>query len=690
MILTLGLTSLLLAFGCAIYAAVVSLTFAPRVQAAPAAVTWIDSARNAAMLTWPLLTLASLSLIILIVQGHYEVEYIASVSSLTMPWYLKVTALWGGQAGSVLFWSWLMSAFTSAAMLRRWVRDRSLMPYVVAVSMITLAFFLMLSIFVENPFRQLWANTLTSQIAPALFQPGNTVLYAPPDGNGLNPLLRHPGMIIHPPMLYLGFVSFIIPYAFAMAALITGRTDDEWIRTTRRWTLIGWLFLSLGLILGGRWAYDVLGWGGYWGWDPVENAALLPWLTGTAFLHSVMIQEKRGMLKVWNMVLIIVTYALVIFGTFLTRSGVLSSVHAFAQSAIGPLFFGFISITFVASMSLLFRRWNSLKSEAQMDSLLSREAAFLLNNFLFIGIAFATLWGTIFPLISELVTGQKVTVGPPYYNQVNGPLLALLVLLMGIAPLVAWRKASARSLGRLMWTPAALTVAAGVLFYFLGARTPLALAAYGIATFVGLTTLSEFVRGTLARMRLGETPLVALIHLAARNRRRYGGYTIHLGVVVMAFGVIGSNFFQQQTQASLAVGEKLTLGGFTMRYDSLAQFPTDDGRDVARATVSVFDSNGTQIATLHPRRDFFVESGQPMTIPGVRSTLGEDFYVLLVGWEPIAASGATFKIYLNPLINLVWAGGIIFILGTLIAAWPDVDEEKRYASSPVSVAFSEV
>jgi hypothetical protein len=319
-------------------------------------------------------------------------------------------------------------------------------------------------------------------------------------------------------------------------------------------------------------------------------------------------------------------------------------VHAFAQSAIGPLFFGFISITFVASMALLFRRWNSLKSETQLDSLLSREAAFLLNNFLFLGIAFATLWGTIFPLISELVTGQKVTVGPPYYNQVNGPLLAALVLLMGIAPLVAWRKASARSLGRLMWIPAALTVVAGVLFYFLGARTPLALAGYGIAAFVGLTTLSEFARGTLARMRLGENPLAALINLAARNRRRYGGYTIHLRFVVMAFGVIGSTFFQQQTKATLAEGEKIALGGFTMRYDSLAQFSTDDGRDVARATVSVFDNNGIQIATLHPRRDFFFDSQQPMTIPGVRSTLGEDFYVLLVGWEPIAAGGATFPV----------------------------------------------
>ncbi len=696
MTLTLGLTSLLLAFACAVYAAVAAIVAAQSKLNA-----WIDSARNAAMLTWPLLTLAALSIITLIVQGHYEVEYVFRVSSLSMPWYLRVTALWGGQAGSLLFWSWLMSAFASAAMLRRWDRDRSLMPYVIAVTMITLAFFLSLSLFVENPFNRLWQSNFGGEPTPALFQPANTVPFAPRDGQGLNPLLRHPGMIIHPPMLYLGFVSFVVPYAFAIAALIIGRTDDEWIRTTRRWTLVGWLFLSLGLILGGRWAYDVLGWGGYWGWDPVENAALLPWLTGTAFLHSVIIQEKRGMLKKWNMVLIILTYALVIFGTFLTRSGVLSSVHAFAQSAIGPLFFAFNGITFVASMTLLFNRWEALSSETEFDSLLSREAAFLLNNLLFIGIAFATLWGTIYPLITEtlheigialniapLMAIEKVTVGPPYYNRVNGPLMLALVLLMGVAPLVAWRKASARSLGKLMWIPAALTVPALILFYFLGAKSPVALLGYGIAAFVGLTTLSEFVRGVMARMRLGENPFAALINLATRNRRRYGGYTIHLGVVVMAFGVIGSNFFQTETQATLAKGETLSVGGFTMRYDSVVNFPTEDQRDVIRATVSVFDSSGNQVAVLHPRRDFFIDSGQPMTIPGVRSTLGEDFYVLLVDWQPIGASGATFKVYVNPLINLVWMGGLIFILGTLIAAWPDADEAKRYAAAPVRTAAS--
>ena len=367
---------------------------------------WVDSARNAMLLTWPLLTLSALSIIYLLVNGHYEIEYVASVTSNSMPLYLRITALWGGQAGSLVFWTWLMSAFASAVTLRKWDRDREFLPWVIVVALVTLAFFLILILFVENPFARLW-QPLAGEPIKAMFQPAGATLIVQSDGRGLNPLLRHPGMIIHPPMLYLGFVSFVIPYAFAMAALITGRTDDRWIRLTRRWTLVAWLFLSLGLLLGSRWAYDVLGWGGYWGWDPVEIAALMPWLTGTAFLHSVMIQEKRGMLKHWNMVLIILTYDLVIFGTFLTRSGVLSSVHAFAQSAIGPLFFGFIGLTFIISLSLLLHRWNSLKSEAQMTSMLSREALFPLNNLLFMGILIVCFWGVIFPLISELFTGQK-------------------------------------------------------------------------------------------------------------------------------------------------------------------------------------------------------------------------------------------------------------------------------------------
>ena len=414
---------------------------------------WIESARLATLLTFPLLTISSLSLIYLLVNGHYEVEFVSAVTSNSMPVYLRITALWGGQSGSLLFWSWLLAAFTSAVTLRKWDRDKEFLPWVIVVSMVTLAFFLLLIVFFENPFSRIWRMP-TGAFEVAMFQPAGGVVFNPGDGQGLNPLLRHPGMIIHPPMLYLGFVSFVIPYAFAMAALITGRTDDRWIRITRRWTLIAWLFLSLGLILGGRWAYDVLGWGGYWGWDPVEIAAFMPWLTGTAFLHSVMIEEKRGMLKHWNMVLIILTYSLVIFGTFLTRSGVLSSVHAFAQSAIGPLFFAFIGITFIISLTFMLRRWDEFKSESQLTSMLSREALFLLNNLLFMGILVVCFWGVIFPLISELATGQKVTVGPPFYERATAPLFAGLLLLMGIAPLAAWRHSTAKTLGKAMWKPA--------------------------------------------------------------------------------------------------------------------------------------------------------------------------------------------------------------------------------------------
>ncbi len=669
MIANLGFGALVITLLLAVYGAVAAVYGVRRNSPA-----WVDSARNAMLLTFPLLTLSAVSIIILLVNGSYEVEYVASVTSNSMPTYLKVTALWGGQAGSLVFWTWLMSAFASAVTLRKWDRDREFLPWVIVVSLVTLAFFLIMIVFFENPFARIW-RTLVGQPVVAMFPPSGAELITQPDGRGLNPLLRHPGMIIHPPMLYLGFVAFVIPYAFAIAALVTGRTDDRWIRITRRWSLVAWLFLSLGLLLGGRWAYDVLGWGGYWGWDPVEIAAFMPWLTGTAFLHSVMIQEKRGMLKHWNMVLIILTYALVIFGTFLTRSGVLSSVHAFAQSAIGPLFFLFIGLTFITSVSLLLYRWNDLKSETYMTSMFSREALFLLNNLLFIGILVVCFWGVIFPLISELATGQKVTVGPPFYERATGPLFAGLLFLMGIAPLAAWRHSTAKTLGRAIWKPliASLVVLAIVLMS--GIRQPAALLGFWLAAFVISVTLYEFWRGALARRRKsGESLPLALWRLAGRNRRRYGGYVIHLGVVLMAIGIIGIEVFQTETQGTIAQGERISLGDYTISYDSLAVFDHDDGRNVARAVVSVFEDD-RYVGELHPRRDFYYESQQPMTIPGVRSTWEDDFYVLLVDWQPVSTQGATFKIYHNPLVNWLWLGGIVFILGTLIAAWPDRDPE---------------
>ena len=635
---------------------------------------WVESARKAMLLTFPLITLVALAIIVLLVSGQYEVQYVYNVTSDSMPLYLKITALWGGQSGSLIFWSWLMAAFTTAVTLRKWDRDREFLPWVILVGMLTMAFFLGLSIFVENPFVRFWQTTGGSQIV-AMFPPAGAVPLSPADGRGLNPLLRHPGMIIHPPMLYLGFVSFVIPFAFAIAALVTGRTDDRWIRLTRRWTLVAWLFLSLGLVLGSRWAYDVLGWGGYWAWDPVENAAFMPWLTGTAFLHSVMIQEKRGLFKRWNMILIILTYSLVIFGTFLTRSGVLSSVHSFAQSAIGPLFFGFIAFTLIGSLALLLHRWGSLRSGGTMHSLLSREALFLLNNLLFMGILAVTFWGTIFPLISELLTGQKVTVGPPFYERSTGPLFAGLLLLMGIAPLSAWGHSTYKTLGKAMWKPLVASLLVLAVIFAGGVRQWAALLAFWLCAFVIFITLYEFYRGMIARhRRSGEILPVALWNLAQRNRRRYGGYIIHMGVVLMALGIIGIELFQSETQGTIPPGGSLRLANYEVTFTRLDLFDTDDGRNVARATVNV-SRNGTYVGELHPRRDLYYDSMQPMTIPGVRSTAEDDLYVLLVDWEPISSAGVTFKVYHNPLINWLWIGGIVFILGTMVASWPDKDPE---------------
>lgn len=669
MIVNFGYGALLITFLISIYGVGAAIYGTRRNQH-----SWVESARLATLLTFPLLTISSFSLIYLLVNGHYEVEFVSSVTSNSMPMYLRVTALWGGQSGSLLFWSWLLASFTSAVTLRKWDRDKEFLPWVIVVLLSTLAFFLFLIIFFENPFSRIW-RLPTGAFEVAMFQPTGGVVFNPGDGQGLNPLLRHPGMIIHPPMLYLGFVSFVVPYAFAMAALITGRTDDRWIRITRRWTLVAWLFLSLGLILGGRWAYDVLGWGGYWGWDPVEIAAFMPWLTGTAFLHSVMIEEKRGMLKRWNMVLIVLTYSLVIFGTFLTRSGILSSVHAFAQSAIGPLFFTFIGISFVTSLTLMLRRWDEFKSEAHLTSMLSREALFLLNNLLFIGVLVVCFWGVLFPLISELATGQKVTVGPPFYERATGPLFAGLLLLMGVAPLAAWRHSTAKTLGKAIWKPGLFSLLGIIIPLALGIRQPAALLGFWLSSFVSAVTLFEFWRGAQVRSRrLQENLLLALWRLAGRNRRRYGGYIIHLGVVLMAIGIIGIEMFQVETQGTIPQGGEIRLGEYRMTYDSLAIFNTNDGRNVARAEISVF-RNDRFAGNLYPRRDFYYESQQPVTIPGVRSTWEDDFYVLLVDWLPVTAQGATFKVYRNPLVNWMWLGGVVFILGTMVAAWPDKDPE---------------
>jgi cytochrome c-type biogenesis protein CcmF len=636
----------------------------------------VESARRAMLLTWPLLTLAAGVLIYLLINNHFEVQFVYQVTSSSMPTYLKVTAWWGGQAGSLLFWSWLMSAFASLVTLRKWDRDREFLPWVIVVACVTMAFFVGLTVFYENPFAQFY-QTFDGTIAAHTLKPAGAILFTPQDGQGLNPLLRHPGMIIHPPMLYLGFVSFVIPYAFAIAALITGRTDDRWIRLTRRWTLWAWLFLSFGLVLGSRWAYDVLGWGGFWGWDPVEIAALMPWLTGTAFLHSVMIQEKRGLFKHWNMLLIILTYDLVIFGTFLTRSGVLSSVHAFAQSAIGPLFFGFIGLTLITSVGLLIYRWESLKSETEMTSLLSREALFLLNNLLFMSVFVVCFWGVIFPLISELFTGQKVTVGPPFYEHATGPLFAALMLLMGIAPLSAWGHSTVKTLGRALWKPAIGAVVITVVLFVTYTKNWIALLGFFLIALVILVTLYEYWRGAYARQRSqDENVFTAFWNLTGRNRRRYGGYIIHISMMLMAIGILGIEAFQVETQGRISTGQSLNLSNYTITYKELASWDdTPKGVNYTRAVVDVY-RNGVYLGQLHPRRDYYYDSQQAMTIPGERATLRDDLYVLLVDWEPASTTGATFKIFVNPLVNWLWLGSFIFLAGIIIAAWPEQEMER--------------
>jgi len=645
-----GYVATTLAFALAVYAFVVSAVGAWR--RTPELVT---SARNAAFGVTGLLTIAIIIIEYLLIYGHYQTKYVFEVSNRAAPLFYRITALWGGQDGSLLFWSWLMSIFATLVLLRKWGSMRIMIPYVITVTQATVAFFIGLVVFVANPFAQLD--------------------FFPADGTGLNPLLRHWGMIIHPPVLYIGFVAFLVPYAFAIAALITHQSGDLWIRATRRWTLIAWLFLSLGLLLGGWWAYDVLGWGGYWGWDPVENASLIPWLVGTPFLHSVMMQEGRGMLKRWNMALIILTFSLVIEGTFLTRSGVISSVHTFAQSAVGPLFLGFIAVMFMVSFYLFVSRWNELRSENELDSFFSRESVFLLNNLIFLGLAMAVWWGTHFPLFSEALIGERIVVGPPFFEKTTAPMWLVVIFLMGVAPLVPWRRANLQKIARsFLWPIVFALVTVVVLYFLIGIKIWGALVGFGFVAFTLAVTLIEYWRGANARHRTkGESYPVALWRLFGRNRRRYGGYFIHIGVILVAIGVIGSRFYQVETQRNLAVGESMSIssdviGTYELTYHGLRDGESPDDRIITEAIMSV-TYNGRDVGTLIPNREFFVVQQQPMTIPDKRSTLADDLYVILAGWEGQGET-ASFKAYINPLVNWLWIGGFVFIIGTVIAAWP--------------------
>ncbi|NIR48235.1 heme lyase CcmF/NrfE family subunit, partial [candidate division KSB1 bacterium] len=490
----------------------------------------IASAERSAVALFAVTSVVMAALVYAFITRDFSLEYVAHYSNRTLPMFYTISAVWAGQSGSLLLWAWLLTLFAAVVVWQNRYKNRELLPYVLGVILFTSFFFFGLMVYATSPFEPL---------------PRPVV-----DGSGLNPMLQNVGMVMHPPTLYLGYVGFVVPFAFAIAAMITKNLDAQWIRSTRRWTLFSWLFLTLGNLFGAKWAYVELGWGGYWAWDPVENASLMPWLTGTAFLHSVMIQEKRGMLKVWNLVLIILTFALTIFGTFITRSGIISSVHSFGISNLGPLFLIFLGITLVGSFGLLWWRWPNLKSENRLDAVLSRESSFLFNNLFLVGMTFAVFWGTIFPIISEAVRGVKITVGAPFFNQVNVPIGLALLALTGICPLIAWRKASERNLHKSFTIPLSAGVLGANALFVLGVRSLYPLIAFSLAVFVMVTIILEFYRGANARAHSAQLIFVrAFWDLLMRNKRRYGGYIVHIGVVMIFVGITGSSAFQKEKAA---------------------------------------------------------------------------------------------------------------------------------------------
>lgn len=633
----------------------------------------LASARNG-ILAYAGLTSLTIGILVFALYTHdFSIALVANSTSRELQTLYTVTALWSNQAGSLLFWSWILSLYSAVAILRKWDRDRELMPFVMATLMALQTFFAFMLSFVSSPLARWWQ--VGGRTVMALFPPAGATLFVPPDGQGLNPLLQHPAMAMHPPMLYLGYVGFTIPFAFAMAALLSGKLGVSWLQTTRRWTIAPWLFLSIGLLLGGRWAYDVLGWGGYWGWDPVENAAFMPWLVGTAFLHSAMVQERKGILKVWNMGLIIITFALVLFGTFLTRSGIITSVHSFTESDIGIWFLSFIAFVTLAATGLLFTRLKALRSEREIDSLFSREAFFLLNNLLFIGAAFAILWGTVYPLFSELVYGQKLTVGPPYFNRIAAPLFGAVLLVMAIIPLIGWSGATGGKFLKKLARPLLISLILSAGVYALGVHDPVPLAGYFLALFVVVATTSEIVEGALARSRnTHEFFPVALRNLVERNRRRYGGYLTHIAVAMMAIGIIGSQVYATDETRALKQGESMQVRGYTLTFERLSPgFPSGEAM-VTSAVVSVA-RDGRRIATLSPERNTYARQQETQTVPAILSTPQEDVYLIIAGWEG-DFSTVTFRAYVNPLVFWLWFGGFGFIVSTLIAAWPAAREER--------------
>ena len=631
-----------------------------------------ETARRAGIVVFGFVVLAAIALVVSAFRDDFTIAYIFHHSNRDLPGPYKFATLWSGQEGSLLFWSLLLAGYGFVLRLR-YKTDPRLFAYASVVLAGVQIFFLALVNVAANPFGLLEGPLRA-------------------DGSGLNPLLQYPEMVIHPPMLYLGYVGFTVPFAFALGALIMRYPGEKWIHITRRWTMVTRGFLTCGIFLGAHWAYAVLGWGGYWGWDPVENASLMPWLVGTAFLHSVMMQEKRGMLKVWNMWLVFATFWLAILGTFLTRSGIISSVHAFAQSSIGSWFAWFLSITFAVFVFFFFKNKDHLRSEHKLESLISRESSFLFNNLLFVLLCFTVLWGTWFPKISELAQGNKVTVGAPFYNRVAIPVALLLLILTAVGPLLAWRKTSFESLKRNFMWPAIGAVAA-MAFLIITPRSwgsPFglrpwqdvayfySLMAIGLSVLVTLTIASEYYRGSrVIAGHTGQGMFASMVQLTHRNTRRYGGYIVHFGVVIVIIGFAGSAFNQDKEQ-EMGYGDKMTIGSYTLICRSYTDedFPNYAGE---WAVLDVF-KGGKQIDTLTPERRFYKASRQTSTMPFIRSTLNEDLYVVYEGLNQDTGR-PILKAHLNPLVMWIWLGVWIILGGTVLALIPNAPAPVRVSAA---------
>jgi cytochrome c-type biogenesis protein CcmF len=630
--------------------------------------------------TFAMIVLASAGLWTALLSHDFSLEYVASHISANMPGVYVFTSFWSGQAGSMLFWALILSMYGTIAVSTSRMRNRELIPWATGTLSAILLFFIVTMCVKANPFARLD--------------------FIPVDGKGMNPQLQNPGMALHPPNLYLGYVATAIPFAFAIAALCARRLDAEWLSVVRRWALLSWFFLTIGIVLGMWWAYVELGWSGYWAWDPVENSSFLPWLTTTAFLHSIMIQEKRGMLRKWNVVLVVASFLLAIFGTFITRSGVIESVHSFSQSPVGPWFATFFFMATGMSVYLVGTRLNNLEAKAQLESMVSREAAFLYNNLLLCGIAFAVLWGTVFPILSEWAKGTKVTVGPPFFNTVNVPLGLLLLALTGIGPLIAWRRASVSNLKRQFAGPAICGVIVGAVLLALGMHKPYALVAYALCGFVTGTIVQEFYKGIRARQSIHNEPVVvAFMHLVGRNRRRYGGYIVHAGIV-MLFAAFAGMAFKSEFDITLRTGEEfVTRDPYGHQWRFVSQgVSQSQGRDRAVLAVGLdaFEDGKRVGIIASEKRTYFDTQGtqlfQPITEVGIRSRPQLDTYVVLAGVRP--GDIAELVVHFNPLVMWVWTGGFLMMIGGLVVMWPQAERRRQagyaavMAPAPVEAAVA--